>query len=169
LNTKTRGLGELTVQSAANEEDNKRYKALTGPIRPEECFSGKYATPAAAASFFKPKATQAKAMITTKDTNDPLDFGKMVGELVNNEEFQMKHKDKSTPLAMLAFVDVVAEKIINKGLFHEHFNGIEMAVPTCKNYGGVKSTVLPLYCRHQVALRRLGTNPRNTVDVSRRV
>ena len=55
LNKTTHGLGELTVQSIANMEDNKRFKALTAPIRPEERFSGKHATSANAAAFFQPK------------------------------------------------------------------------------------------------------------------
>ena len=36
LNTKTRGLGDLTPQTLATLEDNKRYKALTAPIQPAE-------------------------------------------------------------------------------------------------------------------------------------
>ena len=36
LNTKTHGLGALTEQSINSLADNKRHKALTAPIRPEE-------------------------------------------------------------------------------------------------------------------------------------
>ena len=75
LNKTTHGLGNLTVQSIANMEDNKRFKALTAPIRPEERFSGKHATSANAAAFFQPKeipkipkTTQFAAVIVQQST-----------------------------------------------------------------------------------------------------
>ena len=95
LNTKTRGLGELSEQSVASLHNNKRYKALTAPILPSERHSGKHATKAAGEAFFATRL-QPKTMtpeLTKSDSSaSALTFSKTVGELVNNADFREKHR-----------------------------------------------------------------------------
>ena len=133
LNTTTRGLGELSVQSIAGIENNKRCKALTAPIKSTEMCSGRHITNRAAANFFKPRLIP-KTMTTTGEEEEHIDFSKGVGELVANTEFRDKHKNKGAPLAMIAFANLVAEKIVRqKELFMECFNGNEIVVPNCEH------------------------------------
>jgi len=119
LNTKTKGLGELTTQTVANLEDNKRCKVITAPIRPEERFSGKHNSKAAAASFFAARVTtttitktMTEVLSVEKPTGivTPLSLSEAAGKLVSNVEFQERHKSKGAPLAMLAFATEVSKK-----------------------------------------------------------
>jgi len=143
-NTTTRGLGELTEASLASLADNKRCKALTAPIQPGERYSGKHATKAVAEFFFapvekNPKMTTMTAAATAtvqENTEDddvaPIDLSETVKRKVNDVGFRDKHKSKGAPLAMIAFADEVADKIITKKKFHDCFRGgVVMEVPAC--------------------------------------
>lgn len=154
LNTKTKGLGKLSVQSVANLEDNKRYKALTRPIQPEERGSWKYSTKEAGAAFFAPRKRKAAPAMTNNESEKeptampqqqqqqqlqdkgeesvtPLELSKAVCQLVNDTDFIERHKSKGAPLAMLAFAEQVTEKIIRRKDSFGWFNGLELEVPRC--------------------------------------
>ena len=146
LNTKTHGLGQLTEQSINSIADNKRYKSLTAPIRPEERFSSVNNTREAAATFFEVRTkttttTAAAAAVTMTEAQEdllsPLGLSVAVGKLVDDKEFRQKHKAKGAPLAMLAFASEVSEKTIrnkDKNAFFQHFNNsLEIVVPACHN------------------------------------
>jgi len=141
LNKATRGLGELTEQSVASLADNKRYKAVTAPILPKERFSGFNNSKVAVSTFFKARAktVTAKTATTTMTATMELELTSLslykgVEKLVNDADFQAKHKNKFAPLAMLAFASEISEKIIrhkDKEMFYQHFSGIEITVPAC--------------------------------------
>jgi len=145
LNKTTKGLGNLSKQTIASLEDNKRYKTLTAAIRPEERFSSKHNTKGAGATFFAARTTTTTTTMTeiivskkgSIDEEDmllsPVALSDAVGKLVNNVDFQERHKSKSAPLAMIAFATEVTDKIIRqkKEILFQHFNGIEMEVPGC--------------------------------------
>jgi len=140
LNKKTRGLGELSEQSVASLQDNKRSNALTAPIQPWEKHSGKNAAKANAVAFFASRPNT-KAMTMTTINHSAEDFGlapqklrTAVSEMVTNGDFDEKHKSKGAPLAMIAFASEVSDKIMHtKEFFFDHFRGIEMEVPACRD------------------------------------
>jgi len=75
LNTKTRGLGQVTEQSVASLADNRRHKALTAPIKPAERHSAKHISKAAGEKFFAARAkTMTKGATTTSKPNMPVDL-----------------------------------------------------------------------------------------------
>ena len=142
MNTKTKGKGELTEQSMASLADNKRHKTLTAPIRAEERFSGFNNSKVAASTFFETRTTTtepmtaatAAATIVVEEELSPLSIFKGVENLVNDVDFQEKHKCKIAPLAIMAFASVVSEQIIrhkDKELVYKYFRGIEIEVPVC--------------------------------------
>jgi len=149
-NAKTQGLGKLTEQSIASLADNKRYKTITAPIRPEERFNGRHNTKEAATVFFAARNTTATTTTTKTMTEvdvakssadeahvSPTSLSKAVGKLVSDPAFQERHKSKMAPLAMLAFATEISQKIINnkdKSVLCQHFDGIEMVVPVCHDH-----------------------------------
>ena len=127
--------------------ENKRYKTITAPIRPEEKFSGKHNTKAAALAFFAAAKTATTKTTITKpmtevenfpqDIVSPTSLSKAVGKLVSDPDFQARHRNKMAPLAMLAFATEISKKIINnkdKSVLLQYFDGIEMVVPTCQHH-----------------------------------
>jgi len=97
-NKTTRGQGELTAQSLASLEDDKRHKALAAPVQLSERRSGKRAAKAVGETFFKPRAkAKSKPMTMRMDDTDeaqlsPLHFSKAVEKMVNDEDFRKQHQ-----------------------------------------------------------------------------
>jgi len=148
LNKTTKGAGPLTSQGVANLVDDKRYKQLTRPVEATEKMSAAHLS-TGGATFFAPRqmttttisdipkepmATQTKA---TQEENvvSPSDLCEAVIKRVDNPEFREKHKNKSAPLAMIAFAEEVVDKIIRPKATMEYFDGMTMTVPTCQEAG----------------------------------
>jgi len=122
----------------ATLDDNRRYKALTQPITQAEKGSATHLPRDGGAAFFGPRKTPPKAMMTTVTSVDqesltPIDFCKAVTNMVLDPAFAEKHKGKAAPLAMIAFANEVAEKIIQKKKTNDHFDGLVMEVPSLSN------------------------------------
>jgi len=141
-NTKTRGKGVLSEQQQMSLEDNKRYKALVAPIAESEKGSSRNLPRDCGKAFFGPRDAPKKAVPTpaTTTTNmeseesdlSPSYFCQAVSTLVSNAAFVEKHKSKQAPLAMMAFANEVAEKIIHPKRTCDYFQGLVMEVPDCK-------------------------------------
>ena len=128
----------------ASEAEEKCLKThFSQPVTAQEKCHGKYATAAAAAVFFKP--TKPTTITNVQETNDttaitttttttttPINFCKAVSKLVADPSFQEKHKAKSAPLAIMAFAEVLVDKITrpkHASLFQNHFNDMTIVVP----------------------------------------
>jgi len=138
-NKKTHGKGVITEQNVANTVEEKRLKALfTDPLAEADKCSGRVTTAKAVKEFFqpveKPKATVAieKATTTTIIIFEDIDFGTAISKTVGDAAFVDQHKNKSSPLPMIAFAGEVVEKIIrpkDQSLFDKCFTGLTMVVP----------------------------------------
>jgi hypothetical protein len=143
FNTKTKGNGALSDQGLASLEDDKHYKKLTQPIQAHEKGSWKYSTKEAGETFFQlQKNITKKSTIKMTGENNPTisptadNFCRAVTTKVKDSTFAAKHEKKGAPLAMIAFAEEVAEKIITKRddtLLQKHFCGLTMTVPTSYN------------------------------------
>ena len=68
---------------------------------------------------------------TTKTTFDGKFFCKGVNDILKDDAFVKKHKDKLAPPAMTAFAQLVQKNVIEKGKF-SLFNGLSITVPACE-------------------------------------
>ena len=137
-NSKTKGKGALTDSQLATLEDNQRFKALTQPITEAEKGSAKHLAKDGGKVFFAPRiAKKSPTTTTTTATNQnsqemTFDFCQAVSKMVSDPNFVEKNKAKGAPLAMMAFANEVAEKIITPRRTLEYFaDGIVMEVPPC--------------------------------------
>jgi len=132
-NTKTKGKGVLSEQQKLSLDDNKRYKALVLPITQEEKGSSRNLPSDRGQAFFSPRVT---AMTTPKDNSDvelsPSHFCQAVSRLVADSSFVEKHKTKQAPLAMMAFANEVAEKVIKMKKVSSYFKDLTFEVPACE-------------------------------------
>jgi hypothetical protein len=144
LNIKTKGRGEISVLELAGRENEQRYQRLVRPIEEHEKGSYKNLTPEGTAAFFNPttyarkkNSTMATPTEPTESTNatttkrhspvSPKLLCEAVTSMVASPDFCEKHKSKSAPLAMIAYAEVVAEKIIRPkltvdGVLPRHFD-----------------------------------------------
>ena len=138
-NAKTRGKGELSQAQLATLEDNKRHKALVSPIAEFEKGSSRNLPRDRGEVFFAPRMsattpTAGKTTITAMEEEElsPSHFCKAVTKLVGDESFVAKHKNKQAPLAMMAFAQEVADKIIQRKRTGQFFNQLTVVVPHCE-------------------------------------
>jgi len=139
-NTKTRGKGELSELQKVTLEDNKRYKELVRPITDAEKGSSRNLPGDLGEAFFAPRITKMSATTTTTvnahgNINNDLTssyFCAAVTKLVEDEGFAKKHKDKRAPLAIMAFADEVADKVIRQKRTSEFFHQSTVEVPDCE-------------------------------------
>ncbi len=142
-------------QSQAMTVEEKRLKLLyETPLTEAQKCSGKYLTRESTEAFFAPRenttTATASAVTTTQFTNNnnntaatteigggivrsvDLDLYTGVKNLVKDPNFLKLHASSRTPLAMLAFAQVVIDKIIrNKQIdSQKYFNGLTITVPT---------------------------------------
>ena len=62
-----------------------------------------------------------------------IDFGKSVADQIADVSFCEQNKNKSWPLAIIAFAEEVVKKVVNakdKELFQDYFEGLTMTVPS---------------------------------------
>jgi hypothetical protein len=134
-NTKTKGKGELSSLGKASLEDDKRYKALTAPIRAEERGSWKHSTREAGENFFQPWKTNKQVMSAAATTRQqattitPERIARLVTEQLKNDDFRQKHESKEAPIAIIAFAKIVMDNIVNVNLHGLFFDGLTMTVP----------------------------------------
>jgi hypothetical protein len=119
------------VLGEAGLADDKRYKAITAPIRPEERGSWRHSTKEAGEKFFQPRSKPQETMTTKSVLPKQQSTGKVTGhdfsdhvkEQMKDVEFCTKHEAKGAPLAMLAFAKIVMERIVLPKIgFENHFN-----------------------------------------------
>jgi len=119
-------------------EDNKRYKELVRPITAAEKGSSRYLPSDRGETFFGPRLStkmSAKNNVVNPGDADDLSgsyFCRSVSKLVSDESFAKKHKDKKAPLAIMAFAETVADKIIRQRRTSEYFQPLSMEVPDCE-------------------------------------
>ena len=147
-NSKTKGRGKLTVQAMNNLEDDKRYKHITRPIQADERGSWKHSTKEAGTTFFAQRTRkQSPETITTTTTTTtttitttttatkrkgvaPLSLSEAVTKMLSDASFCERHKTKNAPIAMIAFAEVVSEKVIRKqSEVTAHFRELTITVP----------------------------------------
>jgi len=139
LNSKTKGKGLLSEQQKVSLEDNKRYKELVRPITAAEKGSYHNLPTDCGAAFVTSRVAAPK--MATNNTNiivvdadnelSPSNFCKALSKSVVGNSFVKKHAAKGAPLAMIAFANEVAEKIIRNKLTSDHFDKLTMEVPDC--------------------------------------
>ena len=141
-NKKTFGKGELSTQTEAGLQDDRRYRALITPIRPEERGSAKYLTAEAGAVFFSPRQSSKKKQVPMADevavgkvVITAEDLNQSVGKMTSDPIFCEKHASKSAPLAMIAFANAVTDTIIQRkdDRTLDYFDGLTMVVPPCNS------------------------------------
>jgi len=75
--------------------------------------------------------TQPTTATSDEDCSMSINFCQAVSNMVSDTAFLVKHKSKHAPLAMMAFANEVAEKIIRPKQTDDYFNGLLMEVPLC--------------------------------------
>jgi hypothetical protein len=143
-NSKTKCKGNLSQHALTCMEEEKRLNSLytNKPLEAHEKGSWKHSTKEAGAAFFAPRkkknpTTTNFVMAERKVSTNTLaaeEVSKAVSTLVKDSSFCKKHKDKCAPLAMIAFAEVVAEKMLqygNEAMFWDNFDGLGITVPTC--------------------------------------
>jgi len=135
----------LSEHQQMSLDDNKRYKALVAPVTESEKGSSRNLPRDSGQAFFGPRVT-GKMTVTTTTTIDsviestieskndlsPSCFCQAVSTLVADPTFTEKHKTKQAPVAIMAFANIVAEKIIQPKKTAKHFNGLVIEVPGCE-------------------------------------
>ena len=142
-NTTTHGKGNLTQQNIANSMEEKQLKAhFSAPLTAEEKGSGRHLTAETLQTFLGPRPSVKKtppqppqlAVMEKESSTTGIDFQKSIATMLADSDFCGRHKNKSAPLAMIAFADEVAEKIIRPKdgvMFDTYFDGLTMVVPPC--------------------------------------
>jgi hypothetical protein len=145
-NKRTKGITSATTL-ASQKESIRLQKHFSEKVKPHEKLSGSNNTKAAAEAFFAPKKVLVVAAQPVKMSSPPVlptlavstkavDFCIQVGAKVKDEQFQMEHKAKGAPLAMLALAAHVVEHVVHhtdKKGFDSFFTGSTMTVPPAKN------------------------------------
>ena len=140
-NTKTKGHGAVSAHNMACRTEEKRLEALfRAPLNSHEKGSAVHTTKEAAQAFFQPvkarnvfaqqnQQAKVESVPSLPTTTDPINYCRAVTAMTSDPVFQEKHKNKGTPLAMLAFASEVVDRVIRKQLISSSFNGITMTVP----------------------------------------
>jgi len=142
-NTKNNGQGPVSELTYAIRAEQKRlFQHFSAPLQTHEKGASAHMTEEAVNNFFqaKPQSTKMASTVPTpscdaKPLVSSVSLCGAVTKKVNNSAFIDKHQNKSAPLAMIAFAEEVADKIISPkgGLLKSHFDGITMAVPDCSD------------------------------------
>ncbi|CAB9524090.1 hypothetical protein SEMRO_1492_G277240.1 [Seminavis robusta] len=152
LNTKTKGKGNLSEETSAAVQEEKRLEKLYNtPLTEEERGSWRHSTKENGEAFFAPKqaatnsqptmpTTTATAVEMTDSVEEteaevtPNLLCEQVTKLVSDVDFKEKHNNKNAPIAVIALAEVIIP-LINKdaSVFETFFNGITMVVPSCKD------------------------------------
>jgi hypothetical protein len=145
FNKKTKGKGDLSALEIANRQNEQRYQHLTRPNEAHKKGSFKNLTAEATSKFFNPATYSKKAaaksttttLMSTPTTNkanvSPQFLCEAITKMVTDSAFCKKHKLKSTPLAMLAFAEVVAEKVVRPNLGGYFHHTLALEVPPASN------------------------------------
>jgi hypothetical protein len=143
-NKRTKGITSATTL-ASQKESIRLQKHFSEKLKPHEKLMGANNTKAAAEAFFAPKnelvqhATKMSSppvLPTTLALPKANDFCIQVGAKVKDEQFQMEHKAKGAPLAILALAAHVVEHVVrhnDKQVFDSFFTGCTMTVPPANN------------------------------------
>jgi len=93
-----------------------------------------HTAPAVAAKFFSARKPTTTLSLFSHDAPPPIDFCKLVGDLVSSPRFQEKHKTKGTSLAMIAFAFIVRDEVMNSEVqMKKHFDGLTITAPQSPN------------------------------------
>jgi len=141
-NSATKGKGILNEQTIACQvEENDLRRLCNTQLQPSEKASSKHITREAFTTFFTPilrqkpqdiiPIRQQLAFSMTEVPVTPLILCQTVTSKLSSPVFREKHKSKSAPLAMVAFAEVVQEKIINDkaATSGAYFDNLTMTVP----------------------------------------
>jgi len=137
LNQRTKGGGVISQQNLATSVEEKHLKALySTPLTEAEKCSRRFNTVAAGNTFFFSKtfvvkATRSMHPPTTTTMITDIDFFKAVSKSIGDSSFCDQHKNKSTPIAMLALATEAVDKVFrskDQDLFGKYFAGLTMTV-----------------------------------------
>ena len=136
-NKRTKGKGAVSAfMETCYSEEKRLHTLFNTPLEPAEKGSAAHTTKAAVASFFKPKCekeiTRAGAPPSSSISESAattINFVDAVSTMTADPEFREKCKNKSAPLAMLAFATVVVDEVVRKGMVSTFFEELSMTVP----------------------------------------
>jgi len=144
-NSKTRGMGPVSVHTQETEKEAKALEALFNkPLEDHEKGSMAHVTKEAHASFFRPREPavrqQQQQQQDSQDSKPAASIMlsatlcKAVSEMTSDASFRDKHKNKGAPLAIVALACEVSKKIIrSEDEFGQHFKGLTFTVPPCND------------------------------------